>query len=82
MAKPKSKKGKPPGKDKKKRSIKTVGYLRVSTIDQDIEKNKADILNLANDRNFGKVKFIDEKVSGYKTGWKEGFRAQWNVNLC
>ena len=71
MAKPKPKKEKPPGKDRKKRSIKTIAYLRVSTTDQDLEKNKADILKLANDRNFGKVKFIEEKASGYKTGWKD-----------
>ena len=32
---------------------KTIGYLRVSTIDQDIEKNKADILKLANDKELG-----------------------------
>jgi len=34
---------------------KTVTCLRVSTIDQDIEKNKAAILNLANGKNFSKV---------------------------
>ena len=44
--------------------------FRVSTIDQDLEKNKADILKLANDKSFGKVEFIEEKASGYKTGWK------------
>ena len=71
MAKPKPKKEKPPGKDQKKKPPKTVAYLRVSTIDQDLDKNKADILKLANDRNFGKVKFIEEKASGYKTGWKD-----------
>ena len=71
MTKPKQKKGTPPGKDQKKKPPKTVGYLRVSTIDQDLDKNKADILKLANDRNFGKVKFIEEKTSGYKTGWKD-----------
>ncbi len=54
---------------------KTVGYLRVSTIDQDIEKNKADILKLANDRDLGKVHFIEEKVSG-KTPWRKRQLAQ------
>jgi DNA invertase Pin-like site-specific DNA recombinase len=49
---------------------KTVAYLRVSTVEQDLEKNKADILHLANDKNFGKVEFIEEKVSGTKS-WKE-----------
>jgi DNA invertase Pin-like site-specific DNA recombinase len=48
---------------------KTIAYLRVSTIEQDLEKNKADILSFANDRNFGKVKFVEEKVSGTKN-WK------------
>ena len=49
---------------------KTVAYLRVSTTDQDTEKNKAEILKLANDKDFGKVVFVEEKVSGKKS-WKE-----------
>jgi DNA invertase Pin-like site-specific DNA recombinase len=49
---------------------KTVGYLRVSTIDQDIEKNRTDILKLANDKDLGKVHFIEEKVSG-TTSWRK-----------
>ena len=49
---------------------KTVAYLRVSTLDQDTKKNEADILRLANEKDFGKVKFIAEKVSGKKC-WKE-----------
>jgi len=49
---------------------KTTAYLRVSTIEQDLEKNKADILLFANDRNFGKVDFVEEKVSGTKS-WKD-----------
>jgi len=49
---------------------KTVAYLRVSTIDQDIEKNKNDILHLANDKDLGKVKFVEEKVSG-RVSWKK-----------
>lgn len=53
-----------------KKSPQTVGYLRVSTIDQDIDKNKADILHLANEKNLGKVRFIEEKVSG-KLSWKK-----------
>lgn len=48
---------------------KTVAYLRVSTIDQDIEKNKAAILALSNDKDLGKVQFIEESVSG-KVSWK------------
>ena len=49
---------------------KTVSYLRVSTNGQDLEKNKADILTFANDRKFGHVRFIEEKISG-KKNWKE-----------
>ena len=49
---------------------KTIAYLRVSTIDQDVEKNKADILLFANTRDFDKVEFIEEIVSG-KKNWKE-----------
>ena len=49
---------------------KTIGYLRVSTIEQDLEKNKHEILTLANDKNFGQVEWVEEKVSGTKN-WKE-----------
>jgi DNA invertase Pin-like site-specific DNA recombinase len=49
---------------------KTISYLRVSTDDQDTEKNKADVLKFSNNRNFGKVHFVEEKVSGTKS-WKE-----------
>lgn len=49
---------------------RTLAYLRVSTIDQDTEKNKVDILKYANNKDFGKVEFIEEKVSG-KVSWKE-----------
>lgn len=50
--------------------MKTVAYLRVSTVDQDLEKNKADILKYANDNRLGHVEFIEEKVSG-TISWKE-----------
>jgi len=43
--------------------------LRVSTINQDLEKNKADILAYANDHDLGKVHFVQEIVSG-KVSWK------------
>lgn len=52
------------------RQNKTVAYLRVSSIEQDLEKNKADILNLANDKGLGKVYFVEEKVSG-KVPWRK-----------
>lgn len=48
---------------------KTVAYLRVSTADQDIEKNKAAILALSNDKDLGRVQFVEESVSG-KVSWK------------
>ncbi|MBF0556671.1 MAG: recombinase family protein, partial [Nitrospirae bacterium] len=50
-------------------SIKTIGYLRVSTLDQDIEKNKVDILKLANAKDLGKIHFVEERVSG-KVSWR------------
>jgi len=49
---------------------KTISYLRVSSPQQDTEKNKADILKFANERKFGHVKFVEEKVTGKKS-WKE-----------
>jgi DNA invertase Pin-like site-specific DNA recombinase len=52
------------------KSFKTIAYLRVSTIDQDIEKNKASILHLANNKDLGKVYFVEEKASG-KTPWRK-----------
>lgn len=48
---------------------KVVGYLRVSTVNQDLEKNKADILTYANDHRLGTVEFVEEVVSG-KVSWK------------
>ncbi len=49
---------------------RNIAYLRVSTIDQDLEKNKTQILHLANDKNLGKVEFVEEKVSG-RVNWRE-----------
>lgn len=43
---------------------KTTAYLRVSLIDQDLEKNKMEILKLANSLELGTVKFVEEKISG------------------
>lgn len=53
-----------------KRKPRTFGYLRVSTADQDNDKFQADVLKFANDHDFGKVDFIDEKVTGLKS-WKD-----------
>lgn len=49
---------------------RTIGYLRVSTFSQELEKNKTDILKLANERDLGRVEFIEEKVSG-KGSWRD-----------
>jgi len=48
----------------------TYAYLRISTIDQDIEKNKLDILKLANDYKLGNIEFVEETISG-KISWKK-----------
>lgn len=53
-----------------KNKPRTIAYLRVSTADQDLEKNKADILRYANDKDLGKVEFIEEKISG-TVSWKK-----------
>ncbi len=53
-----------------KTPIKTVAYLRVSTIDQDLDKNKADILKLAHSLELGHVHFIEEKTSG-QVSWRK-----------
>lgn len=42
----------------------TYSYLRVSTIDQNTEKNKLEILKFVNERKLGNVEFIEEQVSG------------------
>src|ERR1017187_4187592 len=54
---------------------KTTAYLRVSTLDQDLEKNKADILHFANQRDLGKVHFVEEVASGKKP-WRERLISQ------
>ena len=52
------------------RQPKTTVYLRVSTTDQDIEKNKFEILQLANDRQLGSVQWIEETESG-RVSWRK-----------
>ena len=44
--------------------VQTYAYLRVSKLDQDLEKNKMDILKLANEEQVGHVQFVEEKISG------------------
>lgn len=48
----------------------TIAYLRVSTTEQDLEKNKADILHLANEKALGQVKWVAETISG-NASWKQ-----------
>lgn len=47
----------------------SIAYLRVSSEEQCLEKNKFEILRFANEQDLGKVHFIEEKVSG-KTPWR------------
>ena len=54
---------------------KTIGYLRVSTADQDLDKNKADILKLANEKKLGTVEWVKETASG-KINWRKRKIAQ------
>jgi len=54
---------------------KTVAYLRVSTLDQDIEKNKTDILHFANHHDLGRVRFVEEVASG-RMPWRDRRIAQ------
>lgn len=42
----------------------TYGYLRVSTLEQNTEKNKLEILQFANNNRLGNVEFIEEQISG------------------
>jgi DNA invertase Pin-like site-specific DNA recombinase len=53
-----------------KKINRTIAYLRVSTAEQSLEKNKVDILFMANEKNLGKVDFVEETVSG-KISWKK-----------
>lgn len=48
------------------KSSRVIGYLRVSTKDQDLDKNKSEILHLANEKKLGNVAWVEEKVSGTK----------------
>ena len=47
---------------------KTIAYLRVSTAEQDLQKNKAEILHLANEKDLGRVQWVEETASG-KVSW-------------
>ena len=49
---------------------RTIGYLRVSKEAQDLDKNRADILTLANSEGLGRVEFVEETASGRIT-WRK-----------
>jgi len=49
---------------------RTVSYLRVSTAVQDTRKNKQGVRAYANSKDFGRVEFFEETVSG-KVPWKK-----------
>jgi len=48
----------------------TIAYLRVSTDAQDIEKNKYDILQLANEKRLGRVEWVDETITS-RVSWRK-----------
>ena len=48
----------------------TIAYLRVSTAEQDVEKNKSAILHLANEKELGKVEWVEEQASGRISWWR------------
>jgi DNA invertase Pin-like site-specific DNA recombinase len=49
---------------------RTIAYLRVSTTEQDLEKNKFDILQLANEKELGQVSWVEETISG-RVSWRK-----------
>ncbi len=53
-----------------KKQTKTIGYLRVSTSEQDLGANKSEILMLANQKHLGQVEFIEEQASG-RVSWRK-----------
>ena len=49
---------------------RTIAYLRVSTADQELEKDKLAIFELANAKNLGTIAWVEEKVSG-SVSWRK-----------
>jgi DNA invertase Pin-like site-specific DNA recombinase len=49
---------------------RNIAYLRVFTLEQDIEKNKSEILFLAHDKALEKIEFVEEKISG-RIHWRQ-----------
>jgi DNA invertase Pin-like site-specific DNA recombinase len=54
---------------------KTMAYLRVSTAEQDLSKNKNEILHFANERGLGPVEWVEEQASG-RISWRKREIAQ------
>ena len=52
------------------KSYRTIGYLRVFTGTQDMKKNRAEILAFANEKDLGRVEFVEETASG-RTAWRD-----------
>src|SRR5208337_5573016 len=50
--------------------MRVIGYLRVSTADQDLSNCKNQILHFANEKRLGSVTWIEETVSG-TVDWKQ-----------
>lgn len=42
----------------------TYAYLRVSTREQNTDKNKLEVLKFANDKKLGSIEFVEEQISG------------------
>src|SRR3954469_9452936 len=58
----------------------TLAYLRVSTLDQDIEKNKADILRFANQHDLGRVRSGEARL-GWEGRGRHGRRSLGEVAM-
>ena len=41
----------------------TKGYIRVSKLDQDTEKNKLEMLKFVNEMKLGNIEFIEESLA-------------------
>jgi DNA invertase Pin-like site-specific DNA recombinase len=53
----------------------TIAYLQVSTTDQDLKKNRYDILQLANEKGLRQMQWVEETVSG-RVSWRKRKIAQ------
>ena len=47
-----------------RKSHRTIGYLRVSTGTQDLRRNRAEVLAFANEKDLGRVEFVEETALG------------------